>query len=166
MVQFPYLLFMMSRNTLLPEALHMGKKNWLLPESPTVQEPKCWNGGPFSQESIQKSPKRLLMFQWNSVNEIMDMESTWVLFGYIVLVEDLLSLFIQVQLFTATFLRAVAQLAYLKGQEKEIREVLPRTGCKVDLMRSAVIRMNQNPWPPKKETSLHKIWKGTQRHFV
>ena len=42
------------------------------------------------------------------------------------------------QFFTATFLRAVAQLAVLKGQEKEIREVLPRTGW----------------WPPKKETSL------------
>jgi len=141
MVQFPYLLFMVSRNTFLsmcwPEALHMGKKNWL-PESPTVQEPKCWNGGPFSQESIQKNPKRLLMFQWNSVSELMDMESTWVLFGYIVLVEDLLSWFIQVQFFTATFLRAVAQLAFLKGQEKEIGEVLPRTGCKVEFMRSAV----------------------------
>ena len=166
MVQFPYLVFMVSRNTFLPEALHMGKKNWL-PESPTVQEPKCWNGGPFSQESPQKSPKRLLMFQWNRVNEIMNMESTWVLFGYIVLVEDLFSWFIQVQFFTATFLRAVAQLAVLQGQEKEIREVLPRTGCKVEFMRSAVtswltniIRMNQNLWPQKQKHPCTKYGKA------
>lgn len=61
------------------------------------------------------------------------MERTGVLFGGYVLVEGL----------TATFLRVVAQVAFLKGQEKEIREVLPRTGCKVEF--------NQNLWPQKME---------------
>lgn len=83
------------------------------------------------------------------------------------MVEGLLSCFIHIQLFTATFLRAFAQLAFLKGQEKEIREVLPRTGCKVEFMRSQCINKNEIIFLPASYVFFSKGYiLQTGRHLV